>query len=286
MIKLQRYFIFANPYKFETFNVAEQLLKQLTSLGAEVFLEPWLCSKLGLGKALELDKLTSSFNAIISLGGDGTLLRSVQTAAKNNVPILGINMGRLGFLMEASINQSSDIANRLIKNDFQIEKRMLLNACVNKKQSYFVLNDIALMRGKNPSSIAVEAFADGDKIFRVHGDGVLVSTPTGTTGYSISAGGPVIFPDLDCIAVVPICSHVLHHRPVVLPADRHITLSAEKAPLGRTYQVVIDGQISLEFGDKTKILIEKANKDVSFIRFSSQNFLKRLLEKQAEWSRD
>ncbi|MDO5022724.1 MAG: hypothetical protein Q4E07_05230, partial [Eubacteriales bacterium] len=107
-----------------------------------------------------------------------------------------------------------------------------------------------------------------------------------TTGYSISAGGPVISPELDCIAVVPICSHVLHHRPVVLPINKRITLIAEKAQLGRTHQVVIDGQISLEFENKTTIVIQKANKHVSFVRFSEQKFLQRLLEKQAEWSRD
>ncbi len=285
VIELQRYFIFANPYKSDTVIVAEQLIKQLISLGADVFLEPWLQSKLESGKALELDELTSSFDAIISLGGDGTLLRIVPVAAKNNIPILGINMGHLGFLMEASVQQTSDIVDRLVRLDFKIEKRMLLNACINNKKDYFILNDIALMRGKNPSSIEVQAFADDEKIFRVHGDGVLVSTPTGTTGYSISAGGPVIFPELECIAVVPICSHVLHHRPVVLPVDKRIILTAEKAPLGRTYQVVIDGQISLEFEDRTEIIINKANKDVSFIRFSEQKFLQRLYEKQVEWSR-
>ncbi|MDO5023052.1 MAG: NAD(+)/NADH kinase, partial [Eubacteriales bacterium] len=230
--------------------MAEQLLKQLDYLGAKTFLEPWLSLKLNMGEALELGNISPDFNAIISLGGDGTLLRSVPVAAKNNVPVLGINMGHIGFLMEASAHQISDVAKKLVKSDFQIEKRMLLSACVNSEQNYFILNDIALMRGKNPSSIAVEALADDENIFKVHGDGILVSTPTGTTGYSISAGGPVISPELDCIAVVPICSHVLHHRPVVLPIDKRITLIAEKAQLGRTHQVVIDGQISLEFENK------------------------------------
>jgi NAD+ kinase len=281
---VQSYFIFANPYKPETVTVASKLLHTLQEYNVNVYLEPWLYSKINLGQALRFEDISCDITSIISLGGDGTLLRIVPKAAECDVPILGINLGHIGFLMEAEVQQLSDVAKRLISGDFEIEKRMLLEAEINKDKKYLLLNDIAFMRGNNPSSIVVSVLADDEKIFDIHGDGVLISTPTGTTGYGISAGGPVISPRLDCIAVIPVCSHVLHQRPVVLPDSQIIYINAKYPPFGRSYQVVIDGQISLEIEENVDISIKRAKEMVSFIRFSKQRFLTRLHEKQMEWN--
>jgi len=281
---MQSYFIFANPYKPETVTVASKLLHILNEYNTNVYLEPWLYSNINTGQALRFEDISSDISAIISLGGDGTLLRSVPIAAENNVPILGINLGHIGFLMEAEVQQLSDVAKRLISGDFEIEKRMLLEAVINKDKKYLLLNDIAFTRGNNPSSIVMSVKADDETVFNIHGDGVLVSTPTGTTGYGISAGGPVISPWLECIAIIPVCSHVLHQRPVVLPDNQVIHISTNVPPFGRSYQIVIDGQISLEIEESVDIAIKRAKEMVSFIRFSKQRFLTRLHEKQMEWN--
>lgn len=282
-MKPDSYFIFANPYKPETTEAARYLAVELMERGADVALDTWLYEQLGVGKSVDVRDVTAPMTAIISLGGDGTLLRAVPAAARNGIPVLGINMGHIGFLMESSFDALSSIPDKLIQHQYCIEERMMLKASVEGGDSYLVMNDLALIRGQNPSSIRVQASADDEMIFTVHGDGILVSTPTGTTGYSLSAGGPVIFPLLECIVVIPVCSHVLHHRPMVLPSTQHLTLTMEN-PAGRTNQLIIDGQISVPVQGAISINIEKAAERARFIRFSKHLFLSRLRSKQSEWS--
>lgn len=282
-MKRETYFIFANPFKADTVAAAGDLARRLTALGAEVTLDTWLQEKIGIGRALDIANLNEPMAAILSLGGDGTLLRAVPAAVRNQIPLLGINMGHLGFLMEANIESLEEIPRKLMRHSYTIEERMLLQAEAGGIGRYLVMNDLALMRGQNPSSIKVEAYADGERIFTVHGDGVLVSTPTGTTGYSISAGGPVISPALECVAVIPVCSHVLHHRPVVLPATQTIALRMHRQS-DRVNQLIIDGQISLPLEDSVEITVRKSDQKAQFIRFAPHQFVTRLRQKQAQWS--
>lgn len=277
------YFLFANPFKEDTISAANNFAERLLAHNAQVILDTWLFEKLRIGKGMTLQEIKHPMSVIVSFGGDGTLLRTIPAAAKNNIPILGINMGHIGFLMETDIHHMEEAVLRLLRRDFEIEHRMMLCADVSGHGQYLVMNDIALMRGQSPSSAVIHAYANDEKVFRVHGDGVLISTPTGTTGYSISAGGPVVSPKLNCITVVPVCSHVLHNRPVVLPPDDVIrlmsTIEGEKA-----YQILIDGQISIPVTETVEIIIRQAQERAGFIRFSEQRFLTRLREKQAEWS--
>lgn len=282
-MKPDSYFIFANPFKPETTGAARYLAKSLIDLGADVALDTWLYDQLSIGRSVDVRDVTAPMTAIISLGGDGTLLRAVPAAARNGIPMLGINMGHIGFLMEASFDALNSIPEKLIRHQYFIEERMMLKATVEGGDTYLVMNDLALTRGQNPSSIKVRALADDELIFTVHGDGILVSTPTGTTGYSISAGGPVISPLLECIAVIPVCSHVLHQRPVVLPSTQHLKLCMRN-PAGRTNQLIIDGQISVPVYGAISINIEKAAERARFIRFNEHRFLSRLRCKQSEWS--
>lgn len=282
-MKHDSYFIFANPLKPETTEAAGQLAIGLIKQGADVVLDTWLHEQLRIGDGMDIGEIASPMTAIISLGGDGTLLRTVPAGARNGIPVLGINMGHIGFLMEANFDILNDVPDKLMQHRYFIEERMMLKASIACGDTYLVMNDLALVRGQNPSSIRVRATADDELIFTVHGDGVLVSTPTGTTGYSLSAGGPVISPSLECVAVIPVCSHVMHHRPMVLPATQQLTLTMEN-PCSRTNQLIIDGQISLPVQGSITIHIEKAEERARFIRFSEHHFLSRLRSKQLEWS--
>lgn len=277
------YFLFANPYKLDTIIAAKNFAEQLIARHAQVILDTWLFEKLRIGRGMALQEIKQSMSAIVSFGGDGTLLRSIPTAARNDIPVLGINMGHIGFLMETDIYHVEEAVHRLMHDEYKTEQRMMLSAEIPGQRQYLIMNDIALTRGHCPSSVVVNTYANNEKIFRVHGDGVLVSTPTGTTGYSISAGGPVVSPLLESITVVPVCSHVLHNRPVVLPPDQVIHLVTEVEG-DRMYQILIDGQISIPVCESVDITIRKARQRATFIRFSEQKFLNRLREKQAEWS--
>ncbi len=277
------YFLSANPYKPATIPAARLLAEQFLAEGAQVALDAWLFENIGIGVKMDVKNVPDDTTAIISMGGDGTLLRVITMAAQKGVPVLGINMGHVGFLMEVGSDALGEVVERLNDRDFFIEDRMMLTAQLNGENSFSFMNDIALMRGQYPSSVQVYAYAGDELIFKVHGDGVLVSTPTGTTGYAVSAGGPIVSPNLECISVIPVCSHVLHQRPVILSSEQVIKLEMDVNP-GYAHQAIIDGQTVLPVVGRTEIVIHKAQFRAKFIRFSEQHFLTRLREKQMQWS--
>jgi NAD+ kinase len=277
------YFLFANPYKPETVSAAGHFAALLIENGCSVSLDGWLYDRLKLGSGSQLEALSEEMSAIVAFGGDGTLLRCLPVAAQKRVPVLGINMGRAGFLLELDPELLAEGASRLTRGDFFLEERMMLRCELDDGFSSLVMNDVALSRGENPSCITVSAYADEELIFQSHGDGILVASATGTTGYALSSGGPVVHPALESISVIPICSHDLHLRPVVLPADRTVCLSANVIH-GRKHQISMDGQTVLYRGDNTRIRVSKATERISFIRFFNQGFLSKLHLKQRDWT--
>ncbi len=282
---MKKYFLFANPYKQATVDGAKVLAKQLLHLQGHVYMEDWLHKLVSIGQALSLEQIDNSFSCIVSLGGDGTLLRISSYAGDSNVPILGVHFGRLGFLLETKLTDAKHLATKLINEDYRLEDRMLLQASVDDGTSYLVTNEIALMRGDNPSSITVKVSVEGTELYTLRGDGVLVATPTGSTGYSLSAGGPVIHPQLECISVVPVCSHAASHRPILLPVNQKIDLfmPIESKHANRIY---VDGQISLAVHRSIHISVTKSEKRVQFVRFNESNFIQRFRQKQLQWFDD
>lgn len=278
-----RYFLFANPYKPDTVKAASAFAASLIDRGCAVCLDGWMYDQLQMGERAELKEVSGSFSAIIAFGGDGTLLRCLPVAAKQAVPVLGVNMGRAGFLLELSPSLMDSGVERLLQGDYALEERMMLSCVLDDGFRALVMNEVAVSRGQNPSSICVSAYADEELIYRSHGDGILVASATGTTGYSLSSGGPVVHPELESICVVPICSHDLHLRPVVLPVSKVITLKVQ-AERGHKHQISIDGQIVLYRANSTQISVSKAEERVRFIRFSHQGFITKLHQKQRDWT--
>ena len=279
----KRYFLFANPYKPDTITAAGRFAASLIHKNCDVFLDSWLHDELKLGEPLALARLSEAINAVVAFGGDGTLLRCLPLAASHKVPVLGINMGRAGFLLELDPLQLAGVTDRLILGDYLLEERTMLRCVLDDGFETLVMNDVAVSRGESPSSIAITAFADEEQIYKVHGDGILVASSTGTTGYALSAGGSVVHPELDSMSVVPICSHDLHLRPVVLPVSKTVRLSVQATP-DRKHQISIDGQIVIYRGGNTKINVSKAEERIKFIRFSHQGFITRLHHKQRDWT--
>ena len=277
--------MFANPHKKETIQAARQLAKLILESGENVALDAWLYDLLHIGVRKELAELSpDDIKVIISLGGDGTLLRTLPTAAKLGIPVLGINMGRVGFLLEIDHNNYSDIIQRLQAKDFHLEERHMLCAKLKGcEEEYLAMNDVVLSRGGNPSSITVEVYADDDLIYTTVGDGIIVATATGSTGYCLAAGGPVLHPSLKNLVLLPICSHKGQQLPIVLDAKSKVRLHSVLTP-GRTQQVLFDGQTNLVIDGETEVSVEHSKFKVSFIRFETQKFFTRLRIKQAEWS--
>lgn len=280
---MQRFFLYANPGKPETFPFVRLFAEQLRSSGCEILMDPWLHDILGQGLPLHPDNLDPGMEAVVSFGGDGTLLRILPLLARLEIPVLGVNLGHTGFLLETGPDDLANIVARLAKREYSVQRRAMLSCVVIGNGSYLVMNEVALTRGKNPSSLVVDVLYNEELVFTIHGDGVLVSTPTGTTGYSLSAGGPILYPDVPCHVVVPICSHILHQRAVVLPQTGEIRL-AVRANRGMMHQICMDGQIVLDLETNSEVIITPAVETARFIRFKPQQFLARLQQKQLEWS--
>lgn len=282
-MELQRFFLFANPNKPESFPLVKRFAALCTSWGGEVFSDTWLQEYLQTGTVMPTAAIDDSIDIIVSFGGDGTLLRVVPNAAAHQIPILGVNMGHTGFLLEIDPEGLEEALDKLLSGDFRQYERTLLQCDINGGNSNLALNEIALTRGQNPSSLVVDVWYQDELVYTIHGDGVLVSTTTGTTGYSLSAGGPIIYPEIPCTAVVPICSHIMHQRAVILPLDGVIRLNVRKNR-GMMHQISMDGQVVFDMTSTSEVVVRKAPQKVRFIHFAPQQFLTRLREKQAEWS--
>jgi len=224
----------------------------------------------------------SSLDAMLTLGGDGTLLRGARIIAPHPVPILGINLGRLGFLTCCNADQLSNALMRFARRDYYAESRMALEARVLdsngvERQQWIALNDVVLHKGGFARVVGVRVAANGDPIATYAADGVVLSTPTGSTAYSLSAGGPVVFPTLETILVTPVSAHTLAIRPVILPASVEVTLKAEDGP--EQLLVTVDGQVGTTFASGETLCVRRAQGGVLIIRFPGTNFFTTLRQK-------
>ena len=220
-----------------------------------------------------------SLDFFLSLGGDGTLLESVTYIGKNEIPILGINTGRLGFLATTSRDDMEESLEALFKGNFSIDNRSVLKLISTPKlfgTLNFALNDFTIMKKDTSSMITVHVHADGELLNSYWSDGIIVSTPTGSTGYSLSCGGPLVHPKSESFVITAVSPHNLGTRPIVLSDDREITLQIE----GRSKKYLISMDSRFETVDESvKLKIKKEKFQVKLIQLSSQNYFNTLRQK-------
>lgn len=221
-------------------------------------------------------------DAIVSLGGDGTILRGVQYAIRWRAPLLGVNLGRKGFLAEIEPQGLEAALRRLMAGDYTLEARPLLSVAFGGER-WLALNDVVVSRGGYARLIGVTTLVDGEMSGRYLADGVIVATPTGSTGYSLSAGGPVVSPRVDCMIVTPICAHSLQHRPCVVAGTSVIRLELDNDE-EQTASLQVDGQSRAELTAGMALEIRQAGERVSFIRMQPEQFFGLVRGKLTEWS--
>ncbi|HHW70068.1 MAG TPA: NAD(+)/NADH kinase [Clostridiales bacterium] len=236
------------------------------------------------GIPLTKEELYKKSEAILVLGGDGTLLSISKDAAKYDVPILGINIGNLGFLT-AIEGSEVDIALKSLKEGtYYIEDRMMLKAELirdNEIYDEFVaLNDIAITKGSYARIIHLKAFINNDFVNFYPADGILISSPTGSTAYSLSAGGPVINPNMECLLLTPICPHVLNIRSIVTNADDEIKIVVDDD--NRDIVLTIDGQKGITLKKEDEVVVRKDEKSAKFIKIGKESFFDILRNKLTE----
>ena len=220
-------------------------------------------------------------DCILVFGGDGTILRAVRNALNYCVPVLGVNLGHLGFLTEISLEELEKSLIALKNKKFKILSRMMLKVSLYRKNKSVVndlaLNDAVISKGEKPKLINIRVYSNRRYVFSTRCDGIIAASPTGSTAYSLSAGGPIISPVMDAIVVVPITPHVLTVRPIVFPANSNISFVIE--PEAEMSWLQLDG-INQEFlfpGDK--VTITSADRKVDFIKLTNRTFYKTLRNK-------
>lgn len=228
-------------------------------------------------------ELTKSCDVLLTVGGDGTIIHSARYAASFGKPILGINLGRLGYVAELEADEIC-MLKKLVKGDYSIESRIILDVNVNRmnneRESYTAVNDAVVSRGSLSRIIDLQVAIDGAYVSSYRADGLLVSTPTGSTAYALSAGGPVIAPNLKCIELVPICPHSLSARCVILSGESVLTIKAA-SPDSKSF-LTIDGQISVELNENDTVEVKASEQILNMIVLKDRNFFKLAGEKLKE----
>lgn len=275
--------IIANPKKPKVEKIIEQMILWAKKNEIDCYLSEELKDLVGKkGKLLPLSSLPDKSEVLISLGGDGTMLKTARTVGKRGNPILGINLGSLGFITETTVDDLESTLNRLLNKEYKVEKRMVLKAKIDLKgQPYiFALNDVVVDKGGVARLIQMHLYDKDEFVCSYSADGLIISTPTGSTAYSLASGGPIINPKTNAIIVAPICPHTLASRPIIFSENHDLKIVVECGH--RDALLTIDGQIAKSLKSKTSVLVSKAEHTVNLVKFPESSFYS-VLRKKLHW---
>ena len=276
--------IVANIAKEKSPVYTAALREWILKRGLEVYLEEGIAAKIGCPPGVEKMKLWTTVDLLVVFGGDGTILRTARLVRKRDVPIVGINLGGFGYLTEVNLNEMYAAMELILAGDFQLERRMMLDVEIQGGGEPFregtVLNDVVINRGNLSRIVELETTVDGLYLTTFKADGLIIATPTGSTAYSLAAGGPIVFPELNSIIINPICPHTLTNRPVLLPESAEVRVSLCTREQGAT--VTLDGQASftVKYGDS--VTIRKSRYITTLISSPHRGYLE-ILRKKLGW---
>ncbi len=261
----------------EALEVGTTLTGWLRERRKKVFAESPAAEVIG-AEAVSREELVRRVDLIVVLGGDGTLLGIARKVGKRETPILGINLGGLGFLTEASIGEAKQALERVLDGDFETDRRITLEAEVCRGsgsdarivQRFLAVNDVVFNRGPTSGLLQLEVTAEGERFCEYRADGLIISTPTGSTAYALSAGGPIVYPSLGVLVLAPICPHTLSNRPVVLPDSFEIEVRVKSSDHDST--LIIDGQEPAQLGPEVCVKIRRGRYVVVLIRSAHPYF--------------
>lgn len=277
----------ANPTKDAELKTAHSIRDYLTGRGKTCTIDVGIRKK-GQDGYTYNGQVSAETDCIIVLGGDGTLLQAATDLADRRIPFLGINMGTLGFLAEVGRTEFEDALSKLIENKYGIEERMMLVGRSFKRQEMadeaVALNDIVITRKGSLQIINFNIYVNGQFLHRYHADGVIAATPTGSTGYSLSAGGPVVEPGAELILLSPICPHSMQSRSIVLSPAATVTVEIESGRDGEAQEVeaIFDGCHKVTLGTGERIEIQKSGQTTRIVKLSQVSFLEVLHRKMSD----
>ena len=265
---------------------AQKLIKKVLSLGSK----PMMLEKQGkyfndnnIKIYKEMDELISDCDTVITIGGDGTIIHKAKYAAKFSKPILGLNLGRVGFVAELEKTEIDEIEN-LVEGKYEIENRAMLYVNITNKidsfdiKEFYALNDVVISKSAYSGVVDLNVFLNGNKMNRYIADGIILSTPTGSTAYSLSAGGPIIEPKLDCILLTPICQHSMLSRSVIFNRESKIDINTSLRRKDEVF-LSVDGRDTTLINDNNTVSISLSDTKVKLIKLKKYNFYEVLDQK-------
>lgn len=266
-----------NETKPTAIAVADRYARAFLALGADVIVDPMFKQSIASKVNFCSDGLQRS-DIIITFGGDGTLLQRAAIAAKRGVPILGVNAGTVGFLTGAEEKKCDNIAKRIIDGTYSIDERAMLAVSIDQ-QIYLALNDVTIERDQSNGLPTFRVFANEELVDSFRADGFIIATATGSTAYSLAAGGPILSPGVKGMLLTPICSHNLRSRPVVVGEEEIVTVTYDK----KEVRLAIDGKTVSDTG-VLRISALQAKERLKLIKFPDDTFYKKLFLKLNQWS--
>lgn len=262
----------------------DRLVEQAEALHVDLLVADELQNSPGDGDRTyrPLEALAAESEMLVALGGDGTMLRAANLMRDRATPILGINLGRLGFLTGGGPDALDGVLDKLQSGTYRVEDRMALEATVGGA-TRFALNEVVIEKGVSAQMVQVKTWIGGTSSSSFFGNGLIAASPTGSTGYNLSAGGPVLHPSMDALILTPICPHSLTLRPIVVPGDQSV--SVELIAQHTDIMVTVDGQTGSPVGDGQLVEIRRAAKPVRLVNLHDLSFYE-LLRTKLDWSQD
>lgn len=265
--------------------VAGELIEWLTAHGVEPLVEAHLARHLLYPNGMDSARFPELAELVVVLGGDGTLISAARLIGGREIPILGVNLGSLGFLTEITVDELYPLLDDCLKGDFRVSDRMMLDCTVERGgveiARHQVLNDVVINKGALARIVDLDTRVDSHHLSTFKADGLIISTPTGSTGYSLSAGGPIIHPSMYCLAITPICPHTLTNRPIVVAGDSLISVMVSSRDDEDVY-LTLDGQVGVELKSGDQIHVRRAQFYSHLVMSKKRDFFE-VLRTKLKW---
>jgi NAD+ kinase len=276
--------IIANVEKEKSAECTIQLRDWALAKGITVLFEEGIAGKIGETKGMDRRELASLVDLLVVLGGDGTILRTVRFVSEYDIPIVGINLGEFGYLTEVNLNEMFSALELIVKGEYQTEKRMMLDITIYlgtetvRQQS--ILNDVVITRGNLSRILNLETTVNERYLTTFRADGIIISTPTGSTAYNISAGGPIVFPEQDSFIINPICPFTLTNRPIIVPDSVEIKVITWTKGQGAI--LTLDGQVSYTMKSGDSMIVRKSPYVTNLVSSPHRDYME-ILRTKLRW---
>jgi len=285
-MKLDSVGLVVNYEKDKAREIACKIIDWLVSKKLKVYIEGNMGKEIGKEDLnCPTEKFLKNVNLIISLGGDGTLLRAARLAATEDIPVFGVNLGGLGFLTQIGNDDIEISLEKIYQGKYSLDERMMLSCVVKRREKeikkFTALNDVVIGKGAFARIICLATYVNNDYVISYSADGLVVSTSTGSTAYSLSAGGPIVNPNINSIILTPICPHTLSARPLIISENDQVKIKLELSE--EEVMVTIDGQEGFTLKAKDEVIIKKSGHKARLITFKEKSFYAILREK-LRWS--